>query len=435
MRIDPRDFIMTPYLPCPKCGKDAYGVLSVSDTRCVRRCRECWHTGTQYLPKIRKKIVYIDQSAFSNIMKVLSPREKGHERAASEPFWTELFEILSVVCHLQLVACPDSREHQHESLASPFYKTLKRTYEHFSAGTSFEDYESVRIRQVGRTARCWVKGERVVFDLDAEAISSEKVHAWGRRIYVTVDGLLPGTLEDLRSSRSRNHELLQAVFTQWQSDKKSFAEVYCFEKAGLRRQLIHDYAAALRKRTEMVAMLVRGEMPPLNDILPTWAENQMQSLQFLFEREVGPKEALPKLREFLESQVMDEAPVSVIAAAMLASLAVKAAAGQKELPNQGTATDIKLVSMLLPYCDAMFVDNKTRALLQDIPKKFELPYPCRVFSLNSGADFIRYLTEIRDSATPEHLKLVEEVYGPNPLRPQSGIHGVGTLPEKQDRGV
>ncbi|MGC1637747.1 MAG: hypothetical protein WA744_20000, partial [Candidatus Acidiferrales bacterium] len=115
------------------------------------------------MPSIRKKIVYIDQSAFSNIMKVLSPSEKGHERAASEPFWTELFEILSVVCHLQLVACPDSREHQHESLASPFYKALKRTYEHFSGGTSFEDYESVKIHQVGRIARCWVKGEPVAF--------------------------------------------------------------------------------------------------------------------------------------------------------------------------------------------------------------------------------------------------------------------------------
>jgi len=131
MRIDPRDFIMTPYLRCPKCGAEEYGVLSVSDTRCVRRCRACWHTATVYLPEIRKKIVYVDQFTFSNIMKFLSPEVKGHERAAAEPFWKELFEILGVVCHLQLVACPDSREHQHESLTSPFYKALKHTYEHF----------------------------------------------------------------------------------------------------------------------------------------------------------------------------------------------------------------------------------------------------------------------------------------------------------------
>jgi transcription elongation factor Elf1 len=73
IRIDPRDFMMTPYLRCPRCGAEEYGVLSVRDTRCKRRCRACWHTATIYLPEIKKKIVYFDQFAFSNIMKFLSP--------------------------------------------------------------------------------------------------------------------------------------------------------------------------------------------------------------------------------------------------------------------------------------------------------------------------------------------------------------------------
>ncbi len=37
-------------------------------------------------------------------------------------------------------------------------------------------------------------------------------------------------------------------------------------------------------------------------------------------------------------------------------------------PNQGTATDINIVSTLLPYCDAMFVDNKCRALFPTFPE-------------------------------------------------------------------
>src|SRR5690348_11887102 len=103
MHIDPRDFIMGPYLVCPKCSKQGYGVLTVTDTRCIRRCRDCWHTATVYLPKIKKRIVYVDQLAFSNIMKFLSPDTKGHERAVAEPFWRALFEILDIVCRLQLV--------------------------------------------------------------------------------------------------------------------------------------------------------------------------------------------------------------------------------------------------------------------------------------------------------------------------------------------
>ncbi len=425
IRIDPRDFIMTPYLRCPKCGAEEYGVLSVSDTRCVRRCRACWHTATVYLPEIRKKIVYVDQFAFSNIMKFLSPEVKGHERAAAEPFWKELFEILGVVCHLQLVACPDSREHQHESLTSPFYKGLKHTYEHFSGGVSFHDAETIRVRQIADLARAWLKNEPVNFDFSPESISSGRLHEWSGRIFVTADVVLPGTVDELRTMRSTIHQGLQGIFEQWRREKKSFKEVFAAEKVAYGQTLVKMYADDCRKRAQMAVMMMRGQMPSLNDVLPSRTENLVKNLEFMFQQEAGNEMGNTKLAEFFRSGAINEVPFNLIAAAMDASLAAKAAAGQKEIPNQGTATDINIVSTLLPYCDAMFVDNKCRALLQDIPRDYALPYAFKVFSRNTGADFIRYLIEIRDSVTPDHLKLIEEVYGPDPMKPQSGICGVG----------
>jgi len=172
-------------------------------------------------------------------------------------------------------------------------------------------------------------------------------------------------------------------------------------------------------------MMMRGQMPSLNDVLPSRTENLVKNLEFMFQQEAGNEMGNAKLAEFFKSGAINEVPFNLIAAAMYASLAAKAAAGQKEIPNQGTATDINIVSTLLPYCDAMFVDNKCRALLQDIPRDYALPYSCKVFSPNTGADFIRYLIEIRDSVTRDHLKLIEEVYGPDPMKPQSGIYGVG----------
>jgi hypothetical protein len=427
IRIDPRDFIMRPYLRCPKCGVEEYGVLSVSDTRCERRCRACWYRGTVYLPEIKKKIVYVDQFAFSNIMKFLNPEVKGHERAAAEPFWKELFEILGVVRHLQLVACPDSREHHHESLTSPFYKALKHTYEHFSGGVGFRDAETIKIRQISDLARAWLKNERVNFDFMPESICSGRIHAWSGRIFITVDGVLPGTVDELRTRRNKTRQGLQEVFEQWQREKKPFKEVLTTEKDAYGQTLVQMYAEDCRKREQMAAMMMRGQMPPLDDVLPSWAENFVANLHFLFQQEVGKDGGNAKLAEFFKSGAINEAPFNLISAAMYASLAAKAAAGQKEVPNQGTATDINIVSTLLPYCDAMFVDNKCRALLRDIPRDYALPYACKVFSPNTGADFIRYLTEIRDSVTSDHLKLVEEVYGPDPMKPQSGIYGVGKL--------
>lgn len=425
IRIDPRDFIMAPYLRCPQCGAEEYGVLHVGDTRCERRCRACWHTATVYLPEIKKKIVYVDQFAFSNIMKVLSPDMKGHERATAEPFWKELFEILSVVCHLQLVVCPDSREHEQESLASPFYKPLKHTYEHFSGGVSFHDAETIRVRQIADIARAWLKNERATFDFRPESISSGRLHQWSGRIFVTVDGLLPGTVDELRTRRSKVHHDLQEVFVQWQREKKPFREVLLAEKVSFSRSLLQMYVEDCRKRAQMPAMMMRGQMPSLEDVVPSRAESLVMSLQFIFEQELGKELGNKKLVGFLRSGAMNEAPFNLIGASMYASLSAKAAAGQKEIPNQGTATDINIVSTLLPYCDAMFVDNPCRALLRDIPKEYALPYTCKVFSLKTGADFVRYLTEIRDSVTQDHLKLIEEVYGPDPMKPQSGISGVG----------
>jgi len=89
VRIDPRDFIMSPYLACPNCGKQEYGVLSVQRTECVRRCRDCWYTRHVPLPELKKKVVYVDQFAYSNILKVLCPEVDGHERASCDPFWKE----------------------------------------------------------------------------------------------------------------------------------------------------------------------------------------------------------------------------------------------------------------------------------------------------------------------------------------------------------
>ena len=426
MRIEPRDFIITPYRRCPKCDAEEFGVLSVSDTRCERRCRACFHRGTVYLPEIRKKIIYIDQFVFSTFVKILDFDIDGHERATSEPFWKQLFEILSVVRHIQLVACPDSREHQQESLTSSFYKSLKRTYEHFSGGVTFLDSETIRQRQVARIAECWLKKEAATFDFDAEEMSSGRLHEWSGRIFITVDGILPGTVEGLRTSRCKTHEGLQEVFAQWQRDKKSFKEVFAAEKSGYREKLITSYREHIVKRAQIPAQIMRGHMPSLDEILPSMAETQMLSLQHLFQAHaVDKKQSVEMLCEFLVSCAIDEAPFSVIEAAMYASLSRKAASGQKRMPNQGTANDFEIVSTLLPYCDAMFMDNECSALWHDIPKSHKLPHPCRMFSRNTGAEFIRYLTDIRDSVTPEHLKLVEEVYGPDPLKFQQSIYRVG----------
>jgi hypothetical protein len=423
--INPRDFIMGPFLTCPKCGALDLGVLSVSDTRCERRCRICWYTTTVRLPQLKKKIVYIDQSAISNIMKVLSPEVKGHARAVSEPFWKELFENLSVACHLQLVVCPESREHEYESLTSPFYPQLKNTYEHFSAGVSLDEPSNIRHLQVVRIASSWLRKDQARPELDPQNITQGNIHDWSPRIRASVDGQLPGMAEHLRRVRGQAHDHLEKIFKIWQQHPKTFKQAFGSEKPAYRRALVLQCQSDLEKLKQIVPSLVKGEMPPIDDVLPSESTTLITALCRIFMSALGPDKWCPAMIEFFCSDAIDEAPFNLIQSAMYASLATKAAAGQKEPPNQGTFRDVDIVSTLLPYCDAMFVDNKSRALWQDIPREYKPPYPCAVFSFKTGHEFIRYLKEITDSASLGHLKLLEEVYGPNPLEPQSGIPGVG----------
>ncbi|MGH9495452.1 MAG: hypothetical protein ACRD3B_10680 [Candidatus Sulfotelmatobacter sp.] len=377
------------------------------------------------LPELKKTIVYIDQFAFSNIMKMLCPDVQGHERAASDPFWKELFETLGVVRHLQLVACPDSREHHNETLASPFRQLLKSTYEYFSCGEGFEHAEGIKMRQIGQAARCWLKNEPLVFNLDPTRISSGRLHDWDGRMYVTVDGELPGTLRGLRAERNRTYVGLQEVFVQWQQQKKSFKEVHAAEKASHRQALVNGYIRRCHKRAQMAMQMFRGTIPSLDDVLPSWEENQMFSLEHQFLNQgQDEKKGMELLCAFLQSDAIDNTPFNIVGAAMFASLSRKAAGGQKRIPSQGMANDVEVISALLPYCDAMFVDNECRELLRGIPKEYKLPFGCQVFSYNTRAQFIRYLTDIRDAVSLEHLKSVEQVYGPDPLKPPTSIYGV-----------
>jgi hypothetical protein len=188
--------------------------------------------------------------------------------------------------------------------------------------------------------------------------------------------------------------------------------------------------AYLAQQKKVIDALMRGQMPSLNDVLPSQQKIVLMQLQYTFEDAFGKAEAPKAIAEFLRTGVMNDAPFNVIAASLFASLSQKAAAGQKRPPNQGTNNDVNMLSTLLPYCDAMFVDNECRALWQNIPRNYKLPYPCALFSPNIGDEFLQYLNKIRDSAPAEHLKIVSEIYGPDPLRPPQSIYGVGKRKEQ-----
>ena len=81
-----------------------------------------------------------------------------------------------------------------------------------------------------------------------------------------------------------------------------------------------------------------------------------------------------------------------------------------KLPTKGFFTDVDVISCLLPYCDAMFLDVECWSYLSELKRSGKLSYDARVFSLRTKNEFADYLDGLSARASLEHRRLVREIY-------------------------
>jgi hypothetical protein len=116
--------ISPPYIKCPNCGKNSFGVLIVNPHSYIRRCKDCHfpfkdsRSAVFPLPELSKKLIYIDQFAVSNMMKAINPKTRAHKKGSIDQFWQILFEKLYRLSNLQLIICPASSFHFQESFGT-----------------------------------------------------------------------------------------------------------------------------------------------------------------------------------------------------------------------------------------------------------------------------------------------------------------------------
>jgi hypothetical protein len=422
--FDPRDLISPPWRTCPACGKDKFGVSIIRGSRFMRRCRDCWHKQDYRLPELRKKVIYLDQFVISNLMKLEDPATKGHDTVAADPFWRDLHDLLFQLRHLQMICCPDSPSHEEESRISPFNAELKKTYEALSGGITFESFDSIKSKQIGELAFAWAEHREPTFDFDSRSILSSDPNEWADRFYIVFGDnpfIYPARL---RQVRTELHANIARLFKDvWGKEKHSFQYWYALERTGYQGHLLEAAVRSIRERAEAVSSFKPGEEPPLevlDKILPSFPEQVIASIEHVmrFPTDGGmrsPEEQADLGKSFLLRNRIADAPFVKLQALMFAAIAMRAAQGQKEPPDEGTATDVDTVAHLMPYCDALFMDNGCRSLLLDIPTTLRPPETAKVFSLNVKAQFLDYLRSIRDGISAEHVQAIREVYGDDHL--------------------
>jgi len=415
IRIDPRDFINPPFIGCPRCGQNEFGVLSIYDDGFSRRCKACWHTERADLPPIRKSLIYLDQFAISNLM-FADPKasERRGLNKTIDPFWHQLFGKLTELLGLQIAVCPGSSAHDRESVLSRHHRSLKGTFKSLSLGISFRDFETIKRFQLTEHLRNWLRGqpERIaeIKTHKTRSVVHRDPHVWTDRFLITVNlGQIPGYVEAVKAEREAAHEALSGVFQRWKENPGITWEQWFEEEAlDCGPSILKAYLRDLAKFRE-----VHEGILPLteNDAFPT--QNQILMTLLLQEiRDAGTTEeqVWQILLEFLHSPSLKIVPFNRIGAALYASVARKAP-HQNKLPTKGFFTDVDVISCLLPYCDAMFLDVECWNYLSELKRSGRLPYDARVFSLRNKEEFADYLDELTAKASPAHLQLVRELYG------------------------
>jgi len=416
--IDPKMFINEPFTTCPKCGKESFGVLSIYARHYIRRCRECWHDESYKLPPVSRKVIYLDQFAISEMMKSINPTLKKTNKV--DPFFRKLFEKLDVLNKMQVIICPESTSHFDESFVSSYYPALKRLYEQLAHNFNFYDPETIKRFQILEDFNGWIGLPKKPIDVGDVLTGTGDLDGWDDRFIISVSLRDQDTslAEELRKSRDSSSDALIQIFNRWKTEKnRSFGDWYEEETSSFGKSLVQSYLNGLIEYNQLISNKTPLTLNSIGSITSNSSIIMTVIHRKLSEKGFTDEEGMKKSIEYLTSENIKNISYVQISSMLFASLAREASLGREKPPTKGMMNDIEVISCYAPYCDAMFIDNECRRLLNQGIAKLGYKLNTRIFSQDNKDDYLNYLDEIEKSVSEKHLKRVREVYGEKWLTP------------------
>jgi len=166
---------------CPKCGaKNQYGNVSVQNDQVIRGCMRCDYGIVIPLPKIRKKILYLDQFFFSNSFKEKDMR------------FVEVAKRISDLSDSQLLVVPYSSIHQDEThqwggFDGKNRDDLMEFIKSTSRGHKFNAYYEIENRQIIKAFNAFMRGKSPLFELQQQDVIPQSIHGWDDYFRIDVD--------------------------------------------------------------------------------------------------------------------------------------------------------------------------------------------------------------------------------------------------------
>lgn len=425
-------FISAPFIKCPKCTNKTFGVLSIEDNQYTRKCKKCLYPQQEEpdviyaLPELNKKIIYIDQNAISDMMKSLNPEAEAFKQGRIDNFWKELFIKLDKLRKMQLIVCPASFAHFKETKISNFPERLKRDqkelYEHLACGIRFRLFREIKAIQICEHAKNWLSachGKKI--NTAAHSVIKGVINVWQEKNCSLKNIEYNEVSIALYKERRRIVcDKLRSTFSRWKAEKnRDFAYWYNEESMSFGSNIIWSFRNCIKEIAE--------EKFPFGFLMFEALEKPEIRFFIMIQNEfrhsgVEEKELYSKVEEYLTSPYIKDIPFNKISSMMWAALARRAAhQGRKRTPDEGFGEDIEFISVLLPYCDAMFIDKECHSFLMEKPLVDELKFGSKIFSQRNRNEFMFYLDKIEKSASKDHMTKVYEVYGKDGIKANTDI--------------
>lgn len=324
------------------------------------------------------------------------------QKNTPDPFWQNLYNKISDLCHKHLIACPVSDVHENESILFPYQEILQNLYEPISGDTKFLNRSTFVNFEVSQFAEKWLKGDfDTALKLERKCYIHGEVNAWQKKFRISFkpDKSLK---EDEKRHKENFHKSLKNVFDRFKNKNDfDFDECYKKETASFGEGNFKQY----------ISFIKNVNLENFDNFPESYLT--INSVRGLFlDNEVERKDILNSLAQFFTSDKLENIPSVKIEGLLWASLARQCAiGGRRKDPGEGIVNDVVSISLYLPLCDAMFIDNECAEMLRQKPVCDRIGYDTKTFSLNKKDEFLNYLDQILKDAPAGVLNAVIELYG------------------------
>lgn len=396
-----------PFEECPRCRRQAFGLLSAGRSTMTLRCTEpdCRYSESVRLPDVQKEVVYLDQNALSIMFKVRSGGRlpKGHEK-----FSHELLRLTQRALLLQQVVFPHSDIHHDETTVFAEAEALRQAYKAMGGDVRLEDVDDVELSQTLEVARAKLENRKPQFSFDVDQVLARDRNEWLPDMQITVNTDYSQFAASIRASRDRAHKSVKTLVAQWAKEKPSYEDVLAREisaygpsKVRAFFQALNDWAVAMQSGD--IEAAINSSAGPIM--------REHRALEFLFAKAGVPEEDRTKrVVEFWQSEEAADQPFHVIFAHLFAAVARRVSLGQRSF-TRGLMNDVRAISAYGPYVDAMFLDREFELILKETPQLRKLPIKARIFSFGSADEFLGYLSSLCERASPEVTRFASRIYG------------------------